>query len=269
MKKAEWSYSFYHVNTDLHIGFNNIDTISSEYTAILLIDYFGMTDLSDDVLKIRKLLPDITIIVDCVQAYYSLDKYDAEYSFTSFRKWFPCPNGAIVKKRAKGSMIDLELKDGTWWQYKYAGNILKSFNQFVKDDIILALLEKGEDYLDEDFLCKWDNASKEVYLSIDKEGIKSKRRENAKYLHENLLDMNIKHIYSEEGTPLFVPIFVNDRDELRKEFYAENIFTPKHWPNTYNLNNELYVRELSLICDQRYEIDDMELQLKVLQSRKK
>ncbi len=43
--------------------------------------------------------------------------------------------------------------------------------------------------------------------------------------------------------------------------FNENIFVPIHWPVEdvdMQGNNNLYKMELSLICDQRYEKEDME-----------
>ena len=31
-----------------------------------------------------------------------------------------------------------------------------------------------------------------------------------------------------------------------------NIYCPAHWPNYNNSMNEIYKKEISLICDQRY-----------------
>ena len=51
--------------------------------------------------------------------------------------------------------------------------------------------------------------------------------------------------------------------------FKNNIFTPVHWPyESENLNgfieNQLYETELSLICDQRYSLNDMNRQIEVL-----
>lgn len=264
---AEWKYSFYHINKDFHIDIDSLKVTISDNKVLLLVDYFGMTDLSADISKIRNLYPGVIVIADCVQAFYSMGKYDADYCFTSFRKWFPCPDGAMVVKRNLDKMVEIELTDGTWWQYKYAGNILKEYHEHVDDSIVLDLLMKGENYLDKEYLCRWDEESKKLFLKLDIEGIKESRKCNAKYLHEQLIKMNISHLYSEEGTPLCIPLMVDDRDDLRRAFFKENIFTPKHWPFVsveLNGENDLYDIELSLICDQRYTLEDMEKQISVI-----
>ena len=69
--------------------------------------------------------------------------------------------------------------------------------------------------------------------------------------------------------PLFIPVFLENRSEVRKKMFSNNIFTPVHWPyESDKLNGEvknlIYDKELSLICDQRYSLEDMERQIKVI-----
>ena len=79
--------------------------------------------------------------------------------------------------------------------------------------------------------------------------------------------MGVRHLYKKDATLLFIPIFVDDRRSLRSLFFQNNIFTPIHWPHIsdeLNGNNRIYDRELSLICDQRYDENDMNRQLEII-----
>jgi hypothetical protein len=81
--------------------FNCID----KHTALLLVSYFGMTDIEDTISEVNTKHYNIPIIIDNVQNFYGInDLFSADYSFTSFRKWFPSPDGAIVKVRSGGEM---------------------------------------------------------------------------------------------------------------------------------------------------------------------
>lgn len=76
-------------------------------------------------------------------------------------------------------------------------------------------------------------------------------------------------MYSEKSVPLFVLIFLNKQKDVRNAFFSDNIFTPIHWSyESKDLNgdkkNPIYDKELSLICDQRYSLEDMERQIRVL-----
>lgn len=265
VRDAGWKYSFYNVKENLHIDFTSLKSIKNYY-AIVLINYFGMTKLDDDINQIKELVPELLIIEDDVQAYYEINTSIADYSFTSLRKWFPCPDGADILT-TRGLNGNIELHDNNWAQYKLAGNILKNYCDYVDDDIALALLNKGEELLDNKYLSPCSEATKTIFSSLDLNEIADKRKKNAKILHEELLNLNIPHLYSEVSVPLFIPIFVENRDELRRAFFSEKIFTPKHWPrisNEINGKNSLYDTELSLICDQRYGVEEMLKQISVL-----
>lgn len=267
IRDAGWTYSFYNINEYLHIDFTSLINFK-KYDVIVLINYFGMIKLDDDIKRIKALRPEMVIIEDDVQAYYEINNSIADYSFTSLRKWFPCPDGAEIKT-ARGLIRKTELQENNWAQYKLAGNILKNYSDYVDDSIALALLNKGEEVLDTEYLSPCSEATRSIVTSLDLNEIACKRKKNAKILHKELLEMNIPHLYSESSVPLFIPIFIENRDELRRAFFAEQIFVPKHWPrisDELNGMNPLYDTELSLICDQRYGAEDMLKQISVIKN---
>ena len=267
VRDSGWGYSFYNINENLHTDFDSLKNIKN-YDVIVLINYFGMIKLDDDIEHLKELIPELVIIEDDVQAYFELNDSIADYSFTSFRKWFPCPDGAEIKAK-KTLNMKVELQKNSWSQYKLAGNILKNYSDYINDDIALALLNKGEEVLDGEYLSPCSDATKTIFTSLRLNEIANKRKRNAKILHEALLELNVSHLYSEISVPLFVPIFVENRDELRSAFFSEQIFPPKHWPRiSYEINgtNPLYDTELSLICDQRYGKEDMIKQISVLKN---
>ena len=63
---------------------------------------------------------------------------------------------------------------------------------------------------------------------------------------------------------MFVPIISKNRNNIRKKLIENNIYCPIHWTSFNNSNNEIYANELSLICDQRYAKEDMELEVKIV-----
>ena len=266
--EAGWKYELYQIDKFLYPIIDEfLCSIIDEFDSILLINYFGMIDLKKDITKIRKENTDIYIIEDNVQAFYAMNESLADFSFTSLRKWFPCPDGALLHANDYTKIEPCIKTDNDWAQYKLAGNILKNYCDYLDDDIALALLNKGEELLDNKYLSPCSEATKTIFTSLDLNEIAEKRKKNAKILHEELLNLNIPHLYSEVSVPLFIPIFVENRDELRKAFFSEKIFTPKHWPrisDEINGKNSLYDTELSLICDQRYGAEDMLKQISVL-----
>lgn len=265
------SYNFYHIKENMHPDWNTISKeMVSNKSAIIITNYFGLLDLRDDIRYIRKNYPDVMIIVDDVQNFYGCGREeDFDYSFTSLRKWFPIPDGALVvaKEKEKYDWLENYATKNKFADYKLSGNILKNYVEFIDDKICLDLISCGESILNASYLCECSSASKIIMQNLNYSSIANKRKRNAKYLHQHLLEMKIDHLYSEFSTPLFIPIFIDDREKKRKELFKHSIFCPAHWPwvsERINGKNDLYNNELSLICDQRYEIKDMDKIITVL-----
>ena len=263
-----WDYQFYSINSKL-IPVISFSEISKHRSVILLINYFGLIDLSDIITEIKKKIPDSILILDNVQAYYAHQYKEIDYFFNSYRKWFPCPDGAEAWKKETGYMLPSVYSDNLWAQYKLAGNLLKNYSDLINDNIALELIEKGESLLDHDYHVNCSEASLRIILNLNLREVADIRKKNAKVLHEGLVELGVEHIWAESAVPLCLPIFVDNRDELRKAFFQERIFTPIHWKNMgeqLSGRNNLYDRELSLIVDQRYGESDMVRQLNVLKT---
>ena len=100
---------------------------------------------------------------------------------------------------------------------------------------------------------------------IDIGFIRRKRRENASVLMDGLRDMLMFPALEDTDCPMFVPVIVPDgkRDGLRCLLTSAEIYCPVHWPlSRYHSPDEtsmrIYDNELSLVCDQRYSVNDMD-----------
>ncbi|MBE6106906.1 hypothetical protein [Anaerovibrio lipolyticus] len=239
-----------------------------ENWAVLLIAYFGLVDLNDTITEIRSKFPNSTIVVDDVHNFYGFGQHaDYDYCFTSYRKWFPVPDGADVLKKNGSMKLSSFQERPAYVQYKAAGNLLKNHGNIIDETVALELLEKGEAMMAAEYLYRCSDVSRELFKRIDFDMVQTRRKSNAEILHEGLEKLNIRHLYDGAKTPLFVPIIVPNRDRLRKRLFSEMIFAPVHWPvesKELQGTNELYVTELSLICDQRYDGADMERILHVI-----
>lgn len=279
IKDAGWNLSYYNLDNNFHIDKKDVPLIKSK-KVLLLVDYFGCVDLSSDIKQIRNINKDIIIIADCVQSFFKLDSYDSDYTFTSLRKMCEIPFCSIaIKKRNSHfymsnqflvSKIDLTFNSSAdkWYEYKFLGNLLKSFPSIFSDNCILNLLKQGEDLLDRDFQHDMAVPSylPKMLNAVDFDNIKIKRKANAALLHKELNRLNIKHLFNDSSVPLFVPIFIKNRDVVRKKMFENNIFPPIHWPVLTSLCSEIVNSELSLICDQRYTDDDMLKQISILEN---
>lgn len=191
----------------------------------------------------------------------------ADYSFASIRKWMGVVDGAEVN----GLTEKPTLKDCPYafikekamrqkWQY------LQGDNSIVKENVLMAFGDFGhrlaEDYIDYEM----DPLSYALYKQEDLKAMTAKRKENAAYLHEHLKGVKFLGGLTNNTAPIFVPVFFENkekRDTVRKTLIEKQIYCPIHWPKPQQIPAEFAVNalmdtELSLICDQRYDLNDME-----------
>ncbi len=263
--RLEIPIKHYHISSWFHPDVEDIKRIAdncNERFAILLITYFGLVDLNETIAVIRSAYPDAIIIIDDVQNYYGFGKHiDFDYCFTSCRKWFAVPDGADVLRKENMPEEERYIQQAEYTLYKAAGNLLKNHRAMVGDIVSLELIDKGEKKMDEEYRFCCSDLSINLLQRIDTKYIANRRKKNAEHLHNGLEQLGIQHLFNPRRVPLFIPMLVENRDKIRKSMFSENIFLPIHWPvEDYETqgDNELYRTELSLICDQRYDEEDME-----------
>lgn len=235
--------------------------------AILVMDYFGyncdfqFSEFSGIVIH------DVTHSVPC-----GLNTY-GDYIFGSLRKWFGIATGGFAVKRNAPWLTILPDKSDDF----YVGLRNKAFKEkksyiFGQSDnkYYLQIFNKAEEYLDNlHGVFAADATDINFVNNIDFDFITKKRRENASCLIENLADSALFKTIGQVDVPLFVPIIVNNREQLRCRFIENKIFCPVHWPKFKSLDcdakcADLYDSEISLICDQRYSIQDMQKIIEII-----
>ncbi len=190
----------------------------------------------------------------------------ADYSFASIRKWMGVIGGAVVK-----GVQDCNLKPYPFLACKEEA--MRTKRDFIEGDTsidkqdFLNLYSEFGHHLAEDYQnYEMDDLSYAIYKTEDLSAMHRKRRENAKYLHDNLKGVKFIGELTENAVPLFVPIFfetTEQRNVVRKKLIEAQIYSPIHWPKPTLVPadfeaNKIYDTELSLICDQRYDLTDME-----------
>lgn len=264
---------------DVYIGNNGLLTANipdAEDNEILYImKYFGDVYLDGTEFvntdSWNCTLEDLTHSCFCSQ-YNS----NAEYTFESYRKWFAV-DGVAIARKAKGSIDKPSGSVNQQFLYlRHAAFNLK--NKYMHGEKIekkeyLNLFSEAEGYLEKNYA----NFSADInsiicladFLQQSSE-MRKRRKRNAdilyhgiKYLKNNLLTVTD---FSKPGEcPLFFPIIVlnGERDVLKQYLIEHNVYCPVHWPITeYHKDltqkaKELYEKEISLVCDQRYDDDDM------------
>ena len=196
------------------------------------------------------------------EAYWEL----ADYSFASIRKWMGVIGGAVVV-----GVGGCELKPCLYLDGKEkAMRMKKAFiegEETIDKQAFLNLYAEFGHHLAEDYQnYEMDDLSYVLYKSADFAAIRRKRRENAQYLHEHLKGVRFIGELTDNAVPLFVPVFFDtteQRNVVRKKLIDAQIYCPIHWPKPALIladfeANKIYDTELSLICDQRYDLAEME-----------
>jgi len=269
-KQAGYEYFFYALDDTFQVGLSSLDASGfKDGDLVLLINYFGLQDLTETAKIIKYAYPNAIVIEDDVQAYYAFAETTniyADYRFTSLRKSFAVPDGGLVYTKHP---MPLATQPNTFAKYKIEGGKMKLHRgePGIKDEDYLALFEKGSDLIDDNYESVMSHDSELLFAGTDLRWAKQKRQVNASYLIECLAALGIKPMIDfihDESVPLFVPIWLKNRDVVRKRLFQCEVFCPVHWPLAempLKKGAEMAQHELSLIIDQRYGIEDVDLMI--------
>jgi dTDP-4-amino-4,6-dideoxygalactose transaminase len=245
---------------------------------ILIMQYFGFHNATVEHAINRLKASGKIIVEDSTHSWYSENPYcdKSDYIFASFRKWTGLPCGAVALKQFGD--FSIQVPNGTNTKYielrQQAANLKKQYieRHIGQKEVFLRCYSQAEEMLEIDYENYNMPSYFEEFISrLDVRKIKQKRKSNAKYLNEKLkYCIGIKTIIqNDKDVPLFVPIIVlnEKRDKLRQYLIANEVYCPVHWPlsKEHKINNTyLYDNSLSIVCDQRYSLIDMERIIKLI-----
>lgn len=270
VKTLDLECEFYPIDESLELEEQAFTELYQKGTAVLLINYYGLMDLSKQISFIRNLDKKAIIIEDDVQAYYEFKKPlgSIDFKFTSLRKTFAVPDGGLVKTNHQLPIIE---SPNTFGQYKAAAALLKSMRGGIfNDQIYLEMFDKSESIIDSELECGMSQIAEMLYGSLDEEHIRIRRLNNSRHLVNLLKNTGIKQLLplTEGHVPLFIPIVLHNRDVVRKKLFQHEVFCPVHWPlegMDLKRGKEMAETELSLIIDQRYGQKEMDCIIGLLQ----
>lgn len=240
---------------------------------------FGCTTMDADIEKFTSrnivVIEDITHRLLCEQSHCK----NADYLVGSLRKWFPIPSGGLAIKvnghfrnsylipppvelvrkkvramRKKAEYIKFAEKPNSEQDKRQFLELYSQFNQSLRfnyqrrsvDDLSLGLIS-----------------------TLDISNIQTRRRLNAQYIYGDLESLtHVKPLVAQpdfnKDCPLFVPIMIraDQRDNLRDYLARNSVYCPIHWPIPEGVvldsrSSILFEKELSLVCDQRYDSSDL------------
>lgn len=271
-ERAKTEVVFYELNSDFKATLETLDRSGfRDGEAVLMVNYFGLQDLAPTAKAIKGQYPQSIVIEDDVQAYWSFAEKDnpyADYRFTSMRKAFAIPDGGLVRTMmampvvtGTNTFAPLKVKAGVMRQHRGQAGI--------KDEDYLDLFRQGDNLISENYESRMSDDSKQLFAGTDFEQVKRQRQANAKVIVEGLKSLGIKPLIEApaDAVPLFIPIYLENRDEVRKRMFQHEVFCPVHWPlegMDVKKGKEMAEHELSVIVDQRYSTKDMDLILSLL-----
>ena len=255
LEKEKIAYRFYPVaivNHALQYDFSSI----SDCNIVVILDYFGFETLNVNPPQGKIIIRDLT------HSIFTKKYDDADYYFGSLRKWAGFISGGFAFRKG-GAIIEPTGYNETYNSLRKQAMSLKSgyISNKTESKSYLELFHNAEALLDDCEILSCESSDIESFRALDMEHLKNVRRENAQILIDGLREYCLFKEIKDNDCPLCVPILYEKRDELRNYLIADQIYCPIHWPKPSKVDNalstELYKKELSLVCDQRYTKEDM------------
>ncbi len=235
-------------------------------------NYFGfvneMPELSSFINRGGIIIEDITHSMLSQKQFHA----QSDYLVASLRKWEPifCGGYCAATKGGLHHIPDVKPPEDFVATKKKAMELKTEYlcdHDEEKKAEYLRLFSESNAWLAERYSgLSIDSWSKQYLTSVDTETQIRIRRNNAHVLYQELKDIvDFMFPESQMDCPLFVPILLpNDRNRIRSGLTSRAIYCPIHWPKPKQCESNLYDMELSLVCDQRYNEEDMERIVSVL-----
>lgn len=265
---------YYGVDEKLHLDLDSIAKVATPgiREAFLYMNYYGVHSVTKRELRLIKEELDLAVIKDATHDWldYGIDSESNLDDFTvvSLRKWAGLPDGGLVYAGDR-RLASPVANDGAYAEARkdamgQKGAYLESGEKHLKGQYLKKLRDCGE--LLESFheASSMSAGSRSIAGGVDWKNMAAVRRRNAAVLHCGLEELGVRHFYSEETTPLWIPFVPEcDRDRLQATLAKQDLYCPYLWPlpkGAYGCSDAIdrFVDSmLCLPCDQRYDEDDM------------
>ena len=248
---------------------------------LFYISYFGFYNEFEE--KIHGIRNGYEVVIEDTTHSFLREKVhkDVDYTFTSYRKWNGFTGIATASKEHGEFKVKIDNKFNIHYDALREEAFLEK-SEFMQGntedkDSFLRKFGEAEEHLESNYLeYRPSYDSLRQFAVTDWETIAQIRRENAKVLIEGLsrvkeIEMMFDKVRAEDA-PLFVPIIVKgQRDGLRRFLIERDIYCPVHWPLSVlhegisEKAKSLYQSELSIICDQRYGSEQMQIIIETIE----
>lgn len=244
-------------------------------SCLLVMHYFGVTNI--DLMRRAKSLG-MTVISDVTHMLFNRDQMmliseQSDYLVASLRKSGPVPDGGFLSSRYHSVPSPSRGIREEFFALRAAGLLSRGFSarSDFNDDENFHLLRKAEDLIDRsptgDYQCSYYTRELLRTISVDENAKQSVR--NITTL-SNLLQGSCRTVNTSlKPSPYYLCLFQNknERDAVRAQLASSQYLCPIHWdtsqmPTPSPLSDQI----LSIPCDMRYSIGNMESVAKAINS---
>lgn len=271
-------YDFYQINPDLSPDESSLLKAIAESNPDLIFfqSYYGFDTLHNIRHHFQPLREKGTVIVEDIthSLLQTTHEENVDYAIVSFRKWLEIPEGgAVLSNQHAISAEGLRPQEEKIPQLFLEASKLKQLYLSNGDEslkeIFRPMFYEVEHIFNEEYSpAMMSTLTKAILNQADWENIREKRRKNFQLLLSNIHNSCVHPVVNQlpsDCTPLYLPVLVpGKRDLLQKRLAQHKIYCPIHWPIPDELvstlseqGHYLYDNILSIVCDQRYNEDDM------------
>jgi dTDP-4-amino-4,6-dideoxygalactose transaminase len=213
-----------------------------------------------------------TIVEDASQALFLPQQFPQSSCIVySPRKFMGVPDGGImVSRRVTGTeTVSLAAPPQRWWRGAFAAvQKRRDFDIAGGPNEWFPLFQRSESEFPLGSYRASELSTIVLSYGTDYEAIRLRRRENYSRLLERLSQYALFPDLGSDTVPVGFPVRVEEggRDQVLQYLYAQRIYPPVHWrldgvvpvsfENAYSVSRST----MTLICDQRYTLQDMDRQ---------
>lgn len=276
-EKAGWKLVYYRLNEDLTVNINYLHHLLVQYQpqAVLVMNYYGSAPTDKAIEAVKDFNQHCLTIEDFSHCTFSLSQIfntQTDYYVTSIRKSIGVCDGAVVVSKHPLPRDIVEKEDPALSDLRFKGQTMKgkyAFTHRSEDkELFLSMIREGEEQLNHfDRICPITQRGMQMLKVINAESICFARKENFNHLFHLLkgkIEMPKAIERAGEGVPFSLPILIDNRDELQKNFAQKGLYAPVLWPlcdearAACPISAKMEDKMLSIPIDQRYDYSDVE-----------
>lgn len=266
-------YKIYYYDLDRNLSPKFDERLIPKISFLMICGYYGFSDF--DTAFVKKCRQNhIIVMQDCTHTAFSPACPDTDYVTVSLRKWMGVISGGLaIKRNGKFSVSPIPANEA---HLDIRRSALSKRQEYELTDNEKLNQESADAFWKAEFMLReifdmqaGDDESLRAIEHYPLDDAIKKRRENFAYLLGHLPDNPaVRPIFTElpdDVCPMFFPFLVDDREALMKHL-ADNRIPPKvYWPvppfieiGNYPGAEYIYAHVMSISCDQRFPIADMQ-----------